>query len=207
MLKESLEEQIKRARERAEMLALQKEQEIAENLTSEEDEAPVKETQKMPEAEAPVEEAQKVPEAEAPVGKTCPMIQEKPAELKKKQKKESAKYCVTARLTEAERDMFQTRVKDAGLTQSDFVKKALLYPTVVVEELGIGDVAVLEGIAMIRAELRQVNAQLKILVTASAEQKALHLEEWDYMIGIILELEAVRIRLSDLERRLLYGTH
>lgn len=155
----------------------------------------------------PVEEVREVPKMETSAKEHRPTFCGETAELDTKRKSDAKKFSVTARLTEQERKKFQERVRDSGLPQGIFVKKAILNSKVVAEKIEIGDAEMLDCIAMLRAELRQVNSKLKIIIEDSAEQKKIHPEEWYRVIAIVLELEAARTRLSELERRLLYGAH
>lgn len=157
--------------------------------------------------ESSVEEVREVSRMETSVKEVQSTVCDESVESDTKRKSGDKKLCVTARFTEQEKTEFQKRVRDSGLQQGAFVKKALLNPTVDVKKIKIGDVEMLDRIAEVRIELREVNSQLKMIIDASAEQKKLHPEDWYHIIAIVLELEEARTRLSDLERRLLYGTH
>lgn len=112
---------------------------------------------------------------------------------------------IKTRLTDAELVQFQRRVKKSGLAQGEFLRNAALTGQIVIEEHSIADVAMLDELAMIRAELGRQGGLLKMIIKPNEGQRKLAPEEWSKLIGAIRDMEATKKRLSELEVKVQHG--
>ena len=129
---------------------------------------------------------------------------------KQRQRKSKGRtHQIMTRLTDAELAQFHRRVKRSGLAQGDFLRNAALNGQIVIEDRSVADVAMLDELAVIRAELGRQGGLLKMIIKPNEGQRALAPEEWDELIGavrdMVRDMERMKKRLSDLEVRVQHG--
>lgn len=156
-------------------------------------------TEELKEIEAEIEEADALlasdqePAAE-PTGKQ-----------RKKRKSKGRTNQIMTRLTDAELTQFQRRVKKSGLAQGEYLRSVALTGKVVIEERSMADVALLDELALIRAELGRQGGLLKMVIKPNEGQRQLAPEEWAELIEAVRDMEKMKKRLSDLEVRVTHG--
>lgn len=112
---------------------------------------------------------------------------------------------IKTRLTDGEMVQFQRRLKKSGLSQGDFLRSAALTGEIRIEERSMADVALLDELAMIRAELGRQGGLLKMVIKPNEGQRELAPEEWAELIGAVRDMEKIKKRLSDLEVKVQHG--
>lgn len=146
-----------------------------------------------------------IEEADALLASSQKPAAEAAGKQRKKRKSLGRKNQVMIRLTDAELVQFQRRVKKSGLSQGDFLRSAALNGQIVIEDHSVADVAMLDELAMIRAELGRQGGLLKMVIKPNEGQRELAPAEWAELIGAVRELEKMKKRLSDLEVKVQHG--
>ena len=113
---------------------------------------------------------------------------------------------VKIRLTDSEMAQFRRRVKKSGLSQGDFLRSAAIIGQIIVEERSMVDIAVLDELAMIRAELGRQGGLLKLTIKPNEGRRELLPAEWNELIGAIRSTEKLKKRLGDLEVKIARGS-
>lgn len=124
---------------------------------------------------------------------------------RKKRKSKGRTNQIMTRLTDAELTKFKRRVEKSGLPQGDYLRSVALTGKVVIEEHSVADVALLEELALIRAELGRQGGLLKMVVQPNKGQRELAPAEWAALMDAIQGLDEMKKRLSDLEVRVTHG--
>lgn len=156
-------------------------------------------TEELKEIEAEIEEADALlasdqePAAE-PTGKQ-----------RRKRKSKGRTNQIMTRLTDAELTQFQRRVKKSGLAQGEYLRSVALTGKVVIEERSMADVALLDELALIRAELGRQGGLLKMIIKPNEGQRELAPAEWAELIEAVRDMEKMKKRLSDLEVKVTHG--
>lgn len=114
---------------------------------------------------------------------------------------------IKTRLTDAELAQFQRRVKKSGLSQGDFLRSAALTGKIVIQENNPTDIALIDELTLIRAELGRQGGMLKMIIKPNEGQRELTPEEWAELIGAIRYMEHTKDRLAQLEVKLTNGNH
>lgn len=114
---------------------------------------------------------------------------------------------IKARLTDTELVQFRRRVEKSGLPQGDYIREAILNGKIVIEERIFADVAILDELALIRAELGRQGGLLKMIIRPNEGQRELFPGEWDELISAVRGLEAAKTNLSRLEAAILHGDY
>lgn len=161
-------------------------------------------------AEQKLAEELKEIQAESDGEDALPASSQKPAasavgKQRKKRKSLGRTNQIMTRLTDAELVQFQRRVKKSGLAQGDFLRSAALNGQIVIEDHSVADVAMLDELAMIRAELGRQGGLLKMIIKPNEGQRELAPAEWAELIAAVRDLEKMKKRLSDLEVKVQHG--
>lgn len=106
---------------------------------------------------------------------------------------------IKTRLTDSELIQFQRRVKKSGLSQGDYLRSVALTGKIVIEERSMTDLALLDELVLIRAELGRQGGLLKMIVKPNEGQRELAPAEWDQLMEAIRGFEKMKKRISDLE--------
>lgn len=132
-----------------------------------------------------------------------------PLEEKKPKKRKSLGRTnqIMTRLTDAELKTFQSRVKKSGLAQGEYLRSVALTGQVVINERSEIDIAILDELAKIRAELGRQGGLLKMVIKPNEGQRELAPEEWAELIGTVREMEKARDLVSKLEVKVANGNH
>lgn len=154
-----------------------------------------------PEEQAPTEEENQWAEQV--------MLQElqelqKPEEPKEEKPKKQRKTLgrtnqIKTRLTDSELEKFQRRVKKSKLTQGDYIRTAVLNNKIIVNERSELDVAILDELAAIRAELGRQGGMLKMIIKPNEGQREIAPAEWEELIAAIHYIEETKKRFQELE--------
>lgn len=138
-------------------------------------------------------------------------LKEPPAPLEEKQRKKrkslGRKHQVKTRLTDAELQQFQNRLKKSGLSQGEYLRSAALTGQIVIRESDPTNIALLDELALIRAELGRQGGMLKMIIKPNEGQRELAPDEWAALIQAVRDVEKMKGRLSDMEVKLVNGTH
>lgn len=148
-----------------------------------------------------------IEEADALVASTQELAPEGTSEKKQRRKRKSSGRTnqIMTRLTDSELTQFQRRVKKSGLAQGEYLRSVALTGKVVIEEHSVADVALLEELALIRAELGRQGGLLKMVIKPNEGQRQLAPAEWDELIQTVRDMEKMKKRLSDLEVKVQHG--
>lgn len=106
---------------------------------------------------------------------------------------------VKTRLTDSELTRFNSRVKKSGLAQGEFVRKAILEGEIVIEERGAMDIAILDELSLLRAELGRQGGLLKMITKPSAGMRSLRPDEWNALMNFIRDMDSMKEKVSELE--------
>ncbi len=143
-----------------------------------------------------IEEEKEIRKAEKEAGEQpAPKVSSK----RKKRKSLGRTNQIMTRLTDSELTQFNRRVRKSGLAQGDFIRSAVLNGKIVIEENNVTDVAVLDELAMIRAELGRQGGMLKMIIKPNEGQRELTPDEWAELIGAIRDLDDMKKRFAALE--------
>ena len=137
---------------------------------------------------------QKLPDAEETTGRK-----------KRKRKGAGRTNQVMTRLTDSELVTLQRRISKSGLAQGEYLRNAALYSQIVIAEHSVADVALLDELALIRAELGRQGGLLKMIIKPNEGRRELAPEEWSKLIEWIRNVEKTKKRLTDLEAKVLRG--
>lgn len=134
------------------------------------------------------------------------------ASLKTKPRRKRKVACrsnhIRARLTDVEFAMFLDRVDKTGLTQSDFIRKAVLESSITIEEHNPWEIVLLDEMALLRCEIGRVGGLLTSVIRPNEGQRALHPEEWTDLIETIRSLERAKKLFAKVECEVLsHGNH
>ena len=124
---------------------------------------------------------------------------------RRKRKSSGRTNQIMTRLTDSELTQFQRRVKKSGLAQGEYLRSVALTGKVVIEERSMADVALLDELAMIRAELGRQGGLLKMVIKPNEGQRQLAPEEWAALIEAVRDMEKMKKRLSNLEVKVTHG--
>ena len=154
----------------------------------------------------PTEEEKQLAEKAAveELGELPPPLEEKKP---KKRKSQGRTNQIMTRLTDAELKTFQSRVKKSGLAQGEYLRSVALTGQVVINERSEIDVAILDELAKIRAELGRQGGLLKMVIKPNEGQRELAPEEWAALIGAVREMEKARDLVSKLEVKVTNGNY
>lgn len=157
-------------------------------------------TEELKEIQAESEEADALlASAQEPAAETAGKKQ------RKKRKSKGRTNQIMTRLTDVELTRFQRRVKTSGLAQGEYLRSVALTGKVVIEERSMADVALLDELAMIRAELGRQGGLLKMIIKPNEGQRQITPSEWDELIQAVRDMEKMKQRLSDLEVKVTHG--
>ena len=129
-----------------------------------------------------------------------------PAEKRKKARPSLGRTNqIKTRLTDSELVQLQRRIKKSGLTQGDFIRNAVLNEQIVIVEQSYADLAMLDDLTKIRAELGRQGGLLKMIVKPNEGQRELAPDEWAALIAAIRNMEQLTRRIDDLQKEVAYG--
>jgi hypothetical protein len=156
-------------------------------------------TEELKEIEAEIEEA------DALLASSQEPAAEAAGKQRRKRKSKGRTNQIMTRLTDAELTQFHRRVKKSGLAQGEYLRSVALTGKVVIEERSMADVALLDELAIIRAELGRQGGLLKMVIKPNEGQRELAPAEWAALIQAVRDMENMKKRLSDLEVKVTHG--
>ena len=132
---------------------------------------------------------------------------EEPTEKKTRRKRKGSGriHQIMTRLTASELVTLQRRVSKSGLAQGEYLRRAALHGQIVIEEHSVADIALLDELALIRAELGRQGGLLKMVIKPNEGQRELAPQEWTNLIATVRDLEQIKKQLTELETRILNG--
>lgn len=104
--------------------------------------------------------------------------------------------------SDAELMRFRRRVERSGLNQSEFLRRAALTGKIVIEERDPVNIAILDELTLLRAELGRQGGLLKMIIKPNEGQRQLAPEEWDELIQMVRYMEKMKKRLGALEEKI-----
>ena len=110
---------------------------------------------------------------------------------------------IRARLTDAEFAMFFDRVEKTGLTQSDFIRKAVSGVPITIQEHNPWEIVLLDEMALLRCEIGRVGGLLTSVIRPNEGQRVLCPEEWTDLIETIRSLERAKKLFAQIESKVL----
>ena len=133
-------------------------------------------------------------------GDQTPAEEEDTGKKKRKKRKSLGRNNqIMTRLTDSELVKFQSRVRKSGLPQGEYLRSAALTGKIIIEERNVADVAMLDELAMIRAELGRQGGLLKMVIKPNEGQRELAPDEWAALIAAVKDLETMKERVRKLE--------
>lgn len=124
--------------------------------------------------------------------------------LPRKPRKNALLRCnqVITRMNDAELVHFLARVRKTGMTQSEYLRRVALNGRIVISEPAPETMALLDDLALIRAELGRQGGLLKMIIKPNEGQRELRPEEWDELIKAVRYLEHTKEYIARLEEHI-----
>ena len=101
---------------------------------------------------------------------------------RKKRKNLGRTNQLSTRVTDIELAEFHQRVEKSGLSQGEFIRNAILNEQIVIEERSAIDVAALDELALLRAELGRQGGLLKMITKPNIGMRTFRPDEWEELI-------------------------
>ena len=108
-------------------------------------------------------------------------------------------------MTDSELARFKRRVKQSGMSQGDYLRSAALNGEIRIEERSVSDLALLDEVALIRAELGRQGGLLKMIIRPNDCQRLLAPAEWDDLVKTIRSFENIKKRIAEVEVKIQHG--
>ena len=108
---------------------------------------------------------------------------------------------IKVRLTDIELAKFHQRVEKSGLAQGDFIRSAILNGQIVIEERSAIDVAALDELALLRAEIGRQGGLLKMITKPNIGMRTFRPDEWEELMNAIRDLDKMKEKVSKLEMK------
>ena len=130
------------------------------------------------------------------------------AKPRRRQKTVNRSNYIRARLTDAEFAMFLDRIEKTGMTQSEFIRKAVLESSITIEEHNPWEIVLLDEMALLRCEIGRLGGLLTSVIRPNEGQRVLCPEEWSDLIETIRSLEYAKRLFAQIESKVLaHGNH
>jgi len=112
---------------------------------------------------------------------------------------------IKTRLTDEQLEKFEERVIKSGLSQSEFVRRAVLQNKIVIKERSPVEVALLDEVSLLRADLGRQGGLLKMIIKPNEGRRELVPDEWNELISAVRDIEKLTNRIAKLEVAILHG--
>lgn len=121
------------------------------------------------------------------------------------QSSRARKNLIKTRLSDSEYRAFTARVKRSKLSASEFLRRAALTGRIVIPLHTELDVAMLDELALLKADVGRVGGLLKMTIRPNEGQRTLHPAEWEELLHAARQVERMAKRLAALEVKITDG--
>lgn len=115
------------------------------------------------------------------------------------------KNLIKTRLSDSEYRAFTARVKRSKLSASEFLRRAALTGRIVIPLHTELDVAMLDELALLKADVGRIGGLLKMTIRPNEGQRTLHPAEWEELLHAARQVERMAKRLAALEVKITDG--
>ena len=123
------------------------------------------------------------------------------------QSSRARKNLIKTRLSDSEYRAFTARVKRSKLSASEFLRRAALTGRIVIPLHTELDVALLDELALLKADVGRIGGLLKMTIRPNEGQRTLHPAEWGELLHAARQVERMVKRLAALEVKITDGYH
>lgn len=123
------------------------------------------------------------------------------------QSSRARKNLIKTRLSDSEYRAFTVRVKRSKLSASEFLRRAALTGRIVIPLHTELDVAMLDELALLKADVGRIGGLLKMTIRPNEGQRTLHPAEWEELLHAARQVERMAKRLAALEAKIADGYH
>ena len=121
------------------------------------------------------------------------------------QSSRARKNLIKTRLSDSEYRAFAARVKRSKLSASEFLRRAALTGRIVLPLHTELDVALLDELALLKADVGRIGGLLKMTIRPNEGQRTLHPAEWEELLHAARQVERMAKRLAALEVKISDG--
>lgn len=121
------------------------------------------------------------------------------------QSSRARKNLIKTRLSDSEYRAFAARVKRSKLSASEFLRRAALTGRIVIPLHTESDVAMLDELALLKADVGRISGLLKMTIRPNEGQRTLHPAEWEELLHAARQVERMAKRLAALEVKITDG--
>lgn len=121
------------------------------------------------------------------------------------QSSRARKNLIKTRLSDSEYRAFAARVKRSKLSASEFLRRAALTGRIVIPLHTELDVAMLDELALLKADVGRIGGLLKMTIRPNEGQRTLHPAEWEELLHAARQVERMAKRLAALEVKITDG--
>ena len=121
------------------------------------------------------------------------------------QSSRARKNLIKTRLSDSECRAFTARVKRSKLSASEFLRRAALTGRIVIPLHTELDVAMLDELALLKADVGRIGGLLKMTIRPNEGQRTLHPAEWEELLHAARQVERMAKRLAALEVKITDG--
>ena len=115
------------------------------------------------------------------------------------------KRIVKTKMSDSEYRTFLARVKRSELSASEFLRRAALTERITISMRTELDVALLDELALLKADVGRVGGLLKMTIRPNEGQRTLHPAEWEELLHAARQAERMAKRLAELEVKIADG--
>ena len=121
------------------------------------------------------------------------------------QSSRARKNLIKTRLSDSEYRAFTARVKRSKLSASEFLRRAAMTGRIVIPLHTELDVAMLDELALLKADVGRIGGLLKMTIRPNEGQRTLHPAEWEELLHAARQVERMAKRLAALEVKITDG--
>ena len=121
------------------------------------------------------------------------------------QSSRARKNLIKTRLSDSEYRAFTARVKRSKLSASEFLRRAALTGRIVIPLHTELDVAMLDELALLKADVGRIGGLLKMTIRPNEGQRTLRPAEWEELLHAARQVERLAKRLAALEVKITDG--
>ena len=121
------------------------------------------------------------------------------------QSSRARKNLIKTRLSDSEYRAFTARVKRSKLSASEFLRRAALTGRIVIPLHTELDVAMLDELALLKADVGRIGGLLTMTIRPNEGQRTLHPAEWEELLHAARQVERMAKRLAALEVKITDG--
>lgn len=121
------------------------------------------------------------------------------------QSSRARKNLIKTRLSDSEYRAFTARVKRSKLSASEFLRRAALTGRIVIPLHTELDVAMLDELALLKADVGRIGGLFKMTIRPNEGQRTLRPAEWEELLHAARQVERMAKRLAALEVKITDG--